>query len=409
MSYKGIVDLYNDLNASVSNVSGLNDFYMLDESEVNRLRNITYPVCISSIPNSSVSDINRAYEEYSMTLLILKNEKKSNTDAASLKIYDECIDLFTKLTDEIMFQRGGRLIVEKDSLEIERVSRLGNDLATGLRLRFILLAPSQIAFPESEITLDNSSNLLGFYTTSKGIDVTATSNSAIWSIRQGSMSSLNNAIINSSPAFTNNKFVFAEPNDSPNAETLSTPVNFSSANFTVIMSVYIDDNPPYDEDRTLFSIDDGLVYNGFPKGNEFSLIIDGSGGANEGSIITKTRTSAGGLTTTGYTNSDTQPYGTSSTVKNIALVNDDSNNLVSIYKEIGVNNDLDVRTSSYAVQHEVMSNCFLRIGGRFNGILNNENVFTDGFEGHVKNVVVYDAALSQSTIAEVFEELNKLP
>lgn len=404
MSYKGIKDLYDDLNASVSNVSGLNDFYMLDESEVNRLRNITYPVCISSIPDSSVSDINRAYEEYSMTLLILKNEKKSNTDVVSLDIYDDCMNLFTKLTDEIMFQRGGRLIVDQDSLTIERVSRLGNDLATGIRLRFNLLAPSQIGFPESETNLANSSNLLGFYTTSKGIDVVATSNSASWSIRQGSMSSLVNGIINRSPSFTNNKFVFVEPNDFPDAEVLTTPVSFSSANFTVIMSVYIDDNPPYDVDRTLFCIDDGLIYNGNPKGNEVSFMINSSSGSSEGNMIIKTRTSAGGTVTSNFADSDTQPYGTSSTVKNIAFVNDDTNNLVSIYKESG--DDIEVRTNSLAVQHQVLSDCFLRIGGRFGGVLNNANVYTQGFEGHVKNVVIYDAALSQSTITDIFEELN---
>lgn len=150
MSYKGMQDLHQDFRNAVGLTSGLNEFYMLNESEVNKLKNISYPVCISSIPNSEISDINRAYEEYSMTVLILKLDSKSNTEFESIGLYDDCVNLFTKLTDNLMAQRDGSLVFNKESFEIERVSRLGNDLATGVRVRFNLLAPSELAFPPSE-------------------------------------------------------------------------------------------------------------------------------------------------------------------------------------------------------------------------------------------------------------------
>ena len=377
MSYKTIQDLNLDLTNAVSSVNGLNEFYMIDESEVNTLRNIQYPVCISSIPNSSISDSNRAYEEYEMTLLILKKEKKTNRRSDSLKLYDECVDLFSSLTDHLMIQRGGVFIVEDDSIQIERVSRLGNDLATGIRVRFILLAPSSIAYPPSETELSIDSNLIGFFTTSMGRDVAVTASQVIWSKRQGTISnSLKNPILNQKPDFTNNVFLFKEPNNYPNAEALSVNgINLSSQNFTIIASIYAPDDTPFNDDRTIFAIDDDTH-----EGRMVALQIV-SGGGDAGSVKVIHRLPNAQIQSSIFTLSDISPYGASGDFKSIALINNFTQNRIDVYIEMGNANVLGlVSLVNGAYSSQFPSNSFLRVGALMHAIQNNDRIFTKGFE-----------------------------
>lgn len=395
MSYKGIQDLYNDFNSAVSNVSGLNQFYMLDESEVNKLRNINYPVCISSIPNSLVSDTNRAYEEYQMTLLILKKDSKLSSDYVSLKLYDDCIDLFTKLTDEIMFQRGGRLIVDQDSLEVERVSRLGNDLATGVRLRFNLLAPSQIAFPPSELELSFTTGLRAFYTSFKGVDVTATASSVVWTPRQNPASFSNIVNLNTSkvPSFSNDLFVFSTPNNELDEEALKVGnISTSGANFTIIMSVYIED-AFLGDNATLFSFDDDTP----ATGDAYAIEIR-SGGGNRGEVNILRRKAGLSIVSDTSSGLNLLGYGSSGSVKNIAIINDFSNNKTTIKTE-----DSEVDVS--AVRSSAIDDMTLILGGRRISSLTQA---MKGIIGELKNFVIYDGALTSSQVNSVFEELDNI-
>ena len=402
MSYKGIQDLYNDLNTSVSNTDGLSSFYMLDESEANKLRDIIYPTCIASIPDSTVSDVNSAYEEYSMTVLILNNDSRLYSDTFSLKIYDDCMDLFSKLSDEILCQRGGRFIIDSDSIEIERVSRLGNDLATGIRVRFKLLAPSMLAYPPSETTVTYVNNLLGFYTTSKGKSVSTTSSSIDWSIEQGSLGSITHSFSSNIVEFTNNKFIFKEPNHAPNAEALQTSVNFSGADFTLIGTVFIDDNPPTEDNRTLFCVSDGVN-----DGELLALEIVSSQSSTDGRISIIQRKTGNAITSTNITNTDISPFGSADKLKSIAFVNNHTEGYFEVYLESNVPGAI-LRIAINGGKPEIFSNSKLIIGAR-PVIFSNHDGNAKGFEGHLKNVLVYDEAVSSNNLIKIFNELVRFP
>tara|TARA_X000001382_G_scaffold130540_1_gene125768 strand:+ start:4706 stop:5890 length:1185 start_codon:yes stop_codon:yes gene_type:complete len=394
MSYKGIQDLHNDFNTAISNVSGLNEFYMLNESEVNKLKNISYPVCISSIPNSSISDINRAYEEYEMVLLILKLDSKANSDYESLKIYDECVDLFSKLSDEVIIQRGGIYIVEEDSLEIERVSKLGNDLATGVRFRFKLLTPSKIGYPPSEIKLSLTEGLRAFYTTFESEYVTATSSSIDWSPIQNpsNFANLKSFNINNVPTFSNNLINFSNPNDTTNEECLKVNnVSTSGFNFTIIMSLYIS-NESLNEQPTLFSFDDGTL------NSEFYAVSIVNAGGNIGEVNIVRKKSGESIVTNVSSGLNLFPYGSAKSVKNIAIVNDQSNTKTIIKTE---SSEIEVSGS----RDTAISNMDLILGARRVISLTSAQ---KGFVGSLKNFAIYDGALTSNQIEHVFGDLDNI-
>ena len=408
MSYKGIKDLYNDLNLAVSKVDGLNQFYMLDESEVNKLRNINYPVCISSIPNSSVSNINRAYEEYSMTLLILKKSSRVSSDYVELGLYDDCVDLFSSLSDEIMGQRNGALIVQEDSFEIERVSKLGNDLATGIRVNFTLLAPSLLAF--ESIVVDDwtlKTNLFALFNGSLGVNRSNDSLSWISQLPTGSPKTITHYNENNIPEYSPPKFTFSLPQTHPNEAFRIENVTFSTANWSVFFKMSIASAEQVDN-QVLLRITDPSSGDGFifglanhsgvgdahqaTDGRPFYQIDDdndlGSGGSetdvNIASAIFET-------------SADLEPL--AETV--VGIVNDSTNDKLHLYVGVG-----DAQTSyEESGSH---SNQFSQAK-----ILIGTSELVDpigyrGFVGTISHIAIYDAALSEAEAATVANDLNSL-
>ncbi len=408
MSYKGIKDLYNDLNLAVSKVDGLNQFYMLDESEVNKLRNINYPVCISSIPNSSVSNINRAYEEYSMTLLILKKSSRVSSDYVELGLYDDCVDLFSSLSDEIMGQRNGALIVQENSFEIERVSKLGNDLATGIRVNFTLLAPSLLAF--ESIVVDNwtlNTNLFALFNGSLGVN--RSNDSLSWSsqLPTGSPKTITHYNENNIPEYSPPRFTFSLPQAHPNEAFRMENVTFSTANWSVFFKMSIASAVQTDN-QVLLRITDPSSGDGFifglanhsgvgdahqaTDGRPFYQIDDdndlGSGGSetdvNISSAIFET-------------SADLEPL--SETV--VGIVNDSTNDKLHLYVGVG-----DAQTSyEESGSH---SNQFSQAK-----ILIGTSELVDpigyrGFVGTISHIAIYDSALSEAEATTVANDLNSL-
>jgi hypothetical protein len=405
MSYKGIRDLYNDLNLAVSKVDGLNQFYMLDESEVNKLRNINYPVCISSIPNSSVSNINRAYEEYSMTLLILKKSSRLSSDYTELSLYDDCMDLFSSLSDEIMGQRNGALIIQEDSFEIERVSKLGNDLATGIRVNFTLLAPSLLAF--ESIVADDwtlNTNLFALFNGSLGVNRSNDSLSWTSQLPSGSPKTITHYNENNIPEYSPPRFTFSLPQTTPNEGFRIENVTFSTANWSIFFKMSVASVTQTDT-QVLLRITDPSSGDGFifglgthsgstdsqqaQDGRPFYQIDDDNDSGNEIDV-----NSASAIY---ETSADLEPL--SETV--VGIVNDSTNNKLHLYVGVGNAQTSYEESGSHSNQ---FSQAKILIG---------TSELVDplgyrGFLGTISHIAIYDAALSEAQASTVSNDLNSL-
>jgi len=329
MNYKSLQHIYNDFNTAVSNTSGLNELYMFDESEINKINNYNYPVCIIEPPNSKVSDINRAYEEYELVCFILKPESRTHSDYHSLSLYDDCMSLFHQMMNKILATRDGEYILNEDSLQVERLTKFGADLTKGVKVTLTLLAPSSLGFSvaSSPVALPYESNLKAFYNAASGVLVN--SNSIAWTPTKPLGSSLNMTHLRSDNivAFDGTDFVFESPVTFSSSEALQIPsISFSSASFTVFAKVFISQEAVNDS-MTLFSFSKDAQLDFFR-----ARVKTGGGGEGNLELLVDDDTSA---TTESFSSVDLRPYGNPSELKVIALVNDHANQKTILYTETG--------------------------------------------------------------------------
>lgn len=391
MNYKSIRNIFSDFSTAVSNTEGLNQLYMFDESEINKIRNYNYPVCIIEPPNSRVSDINRAYEEYEMVCFILKPERKDKSDIYSISLYDDCMSLFHNMMKKILAVRDGEYILNEDSIQIERISKFGADLTRGVKLTFTLLAPSALGFASSSapISLPYETNLKGFYLASSGVSVNY--NSILWQPLKPLNSTLNISHLESDKIvpFGGEVFSFENPITITSSEALQIPsISFSSASFTVFAKVFISDEPTTDH-MTLFSFSKDA------QEDYFRARVT-SGGGIDGSLtlLIDDDTSA---TSDILTTVDLKPYGDSSELKTIAIVNDHVNQKTIIYTE-------DDTTEVASFRDDTISNSQFIFGAT----KLNEYVIYQGFVGSLQGLAIYDEAVSASNVNLIINKFKTL-
>ena len=391
MNYKSIRNIFSDFSTAVSNTEGLNRLYMFDESEINKIRNYNYPVCILEPPNSRVSDINRAYEEYEMVCFILKPERKDKSDIYSISLYDDCMSLFHNMMKKILAVRDGEYILNEDSIQIERISKFGVDLTKGVKLTFTLLAPSALGFASSStpISLPYETNLKGFYLASSGVSVNY--NSILWEPLKPLNSTLNISHLESDKIvpFGGEVFSFENPITITSSEALQIPsISFSSASFTVFAKVFISDEPTTDH-MTLFSFSKDA------QEDYFRARVT-SGGGIDGSLtlLIDDDTSA---TSDVLTSVDLKPYGDSSNLKTIAIVNDHVNQKTIIYTEDGTNEVASFRDDT------ISNSQFI-----FGATKLNEYVIYQGFVGSLQGLAIYDEAVSASNVNLIINKFKTL-
>ena len=391
MNYKSIRNIFSDFSTAVSNTEGLNRLYMFDESEINKIRNYNYPVCILEPPNSRVSDINRAYEEYEMVCFILKPERKDKSDIYSISLYDDCMSLFHNMMKKILAVRDGEYILNEDSIQIERISKFGVDLTKGVKLTFTLLAPSALGFASSStpISLPYETNLKGFYLASSGVSVNY--NSILWEPLKPLNSTLNISHLESDKIvpFGGEVFSFENPITITSSEALQIPsISFSSASFTVFAKVFISDEPTTDH-MTLFSFSKDA------QEDYFRARVT-SGGGIDGSLtlLIDDDTSA---TSDVLTSVDLKPYGDSFNLKTIAIVNDHVNQKTIIYTEDGTNEVASFRDDT------ISNSQFI-----FGATKLNEYVIYQGFVGSLQGLAIYDEAVSASNVNLIINKFKTL-
>jgi len=397
MSAKSIQDLYTDLNAMVANISGLNQFFMIDKSEINNTKNYKYPILVVEPPNSSMSNINKGFEDYEMVCFILSPSSKDSTAFQELALYDEAMDLFNKVLSGIAIQRGGKYVVLMDSFEFERISRVGADQVSGLKVTFNLLAPTALALvqdppnpPATQLT--HSSNLIGFYTASYGLTITA--NSVLWNPIQAPTVVLPMTHLRDDEivGFDGTNLNFAGDNGFNDTDSIQIPsITFSSGSFTVLATLHVNDGSEISDNISLFSFSDDLE-------NDYFKVLIIAGGGIDGDVQLEIRDPES-LSVSTNTVIDLRPYGSPSETKTIAIVNDPSADKVYLYTE---DNTWDFNTS----RSDTITNSQFIFGARLLSAAYPEPY--RGFYGDLRNLAIYDAALTETEARAIMTEMKVL-
>ena len=245
-TYKTLKNLTDSFGAAQNNVVGLNSHHVLYESEINSIKNINYPTIVTEVPNSSIENVNRGMETFEVVVFVLKQELTKLDNQAEL--YDDCLALFDAWLSELMTQRGGEYILIKDSIDIERLQKFGNDSSYGCRVEFEMLVPSVIVGSAESLALD-SQNLYAYYDSSYDVTLSVQSG-VVWGMHSGSKTGLTNitsSILADDELFTaystvSDSFIF-EPmyGQFNHAATLEVKdLSFSGSNWTISMLVRID-------------------------------------------------------------------------------------------------------------------------------------------------------------------------
>lgn len=148
MSYYKLEDMESALSSAVTATQNINSFLMIELGELNGHHNLSYPLCMVEPPNSEVSNLNKAWERYDVVCYILNPESSSVENVLE---YDNASFNFSEWMSNLMKQREGDYVLEKDSLTFERVRNIGNDRLIGIKASFNMLIPSVLSHDFSEL------------------------------------------------------------------------------------------------------------------------------------------------------------------------------------------------------------------------------------------------------------------
>tara|TARA_B100000287_G_scaffold423584_2_gene467042 strand:- start:142 stop:1368 length:1227 start_codon:yes stop_codon:yes gene_type:complete len=408
MSYIVLETISSSFSRAVGNTSGLNDYYMVDESEVNQIRNISYPCLIVEVPNSSVLSINRAYEEYQMSCFVLYKYDSTKDFAAQVGVYDQAIQKLESVITNMLLQRNGKFIVESDSFEIERLKNFGSDKSIGIKCEFTLLAPSNLGNFTERSTLDDNivfpltTNLISLFHGGNNVNRTNSSLSWLSSVNGAGVSQQTITHFNGSdvPEYSSPTFTFSTSNSEG---MVLDGLNFSSANFCVVFRLSIN-YPNTPDHTTIFDLYEASTGDGLRLGAQ-------SGVSTEGRAFVMLDEDDDGVDETAgntyvYFNEDINELDINPLSEcSLAFVNDATNN--EMYLKILPNDSTTVET--HKLTNQSHSNQFLNAKMTIGmADLRPYNFGYRGLAGTVSHIAIYDSALTDSDVDEVLIDIKEL-
>lgn len=406
MSFKNIQNLTTDFASSWYLASTSKSFHLITESEINKLKNTSYPLCVIEPPSSKIADINKAREEYDLTCFILKKKSSRVSDYNPATEYDEALSLFNNFIGFLAAQRNGQYIVDGESFVVERVSRFGADMSIGVKVNFTLLAPSKLAFSgtiPALSTLPYTNNLWSFHTSMFGITTTDGYMSWLPLINNtGGTFALASEEANQVPTLTmRNTIAFSAPTDTYSSECLSNSfLTLNSSDFTVFVTLQTPEEPSPSGYSAIFNVKGNndfdnltLRIQNFGE-HEGSMYLDIMQDIGEGN---SPRTSLGSYL---VNTSNVKPYGTLGNPKTIALVHEGSEGIIRVYWQ----NELNL-ISYREIEQEYISfgSKTFRLGARQDGTDNSL-----GLIGEVSNVAIYNEAVPIQDVFNIMFALNNL-
>ncbi|BAQ93002.1 hypothetical protein [uncultured Mediterranean phage uvMED] len=399
MGYKSLTQLYNDFKLAVDRVDGLGDLHMINESEINKIKSFNSPLCVVEIPNSTISNINKAWEEYDISFFVLTPQRKNVVDYGELSAYyDECMDEFSKFIGELLKQRDGDYVIDKGSFEIERINDFSNHLLSGVKVNFSLLAPSYLGYhnslPESNWTV--TSNLIGLWRGDKNL--IRANNALAWgsTLHSGGIKYLVHSDATTVPEYSSPTLTFLH-NDSIKLTNLT----FSNSNWSIFFKMSIQDyaTQPAANHQTIFRItdpssgdgfqlriktsgidteQDGLALYQIDEDNDSGSVDD----VNNGTLLEFTPSS------------DLAPFSNGM----IGLVNNASTGVVTLYAGDFVYTSTNAHDNQFTASN-------LWIGS---GRLEEFDFNYAGLNGTISHIALYDAAVDSNIIPTIKNDLELL-
>lgn len=386
MSYATLNHINLSFSSAVSSIYGLDSYLMIDISELNGYHNLNYPLCIVEPPNSSVSNINKAWEDYEMSCYILQVDDPSTPNVEQ---YDTCTHLFSTLLDKVMKQREGNYCLDKESVQIERVRDVGNDKLIGVKTSFNILMPSiMIGGYETPDSL-NTVNLYAYFDAVSG-DISVDDDAISWASSSSDSKQLvhsphtsnSNGLTNPTFSSVHKEFIFGGYAALGTAETLFLgDVSFTNQNFSIFLKVKIP-HPKSTHDHLIFQLPNSPDY--------MALKYVGTNGAHEGKLKLQA-----GDTENFVASTSTTPFGDADNYIVLGVINNYSETKTTVY----------VGNSSYdndgAYSSATVTDADLHIGSR-----HSEYGDFSGFEGSLRSVAIYDEAVTDSKAQSIINYLN---
>ena len=404
MSYTTLSQISTACSDAVSNTSGLNSFYMIDEGRINELHNTSYPACFINIPDSSVGNINRGWETYEMECLILKPQSKLYSDAFSIaQYYDNAVDLFNGFISNLMGQRGGDFAFDKESITIERISNFGNDELAGVKCSFNLSIPSILnnftAAASTPLAWSVTSNLKALFHGARNVNRTANSLNWTSELPIGGAQTIVHSNSAATPTYVSPAFTFSSL-ITPHTQNIKIdPITFSTADWSVFFKMSVK-SVVQGDNQVIMEIFEPLNKNGF----RFGLQTSANSPTQDGLPFYKIDDDSDSVDETAVSSSiyesnlDLEPL--ADTV--IGLVNDSSSNTLTLYVDSGVSQVSHSVSGSHSVP---FTDARIVIGG---AILNVWDFGYRGFNGTISHVAIYDSALSAGDSNTVSTDLSNL-
>jgi len=386
MSYTTLNHINTSLNNAVAAIYGLDSYLMIDISELNGHHNLNYPLCIVEPPNSSISNINKAWEDYEFSCYVLQIDDSSTPNVEQ---YDTCTHLFSNLLTKLMKQQEGVYSFDKESVSIERVRDIGNDKLIGVKASFNILMPSiLIGGYEVADSLDTV-NLYSYFNAAIGA-ITITDTTISWASSSSDSKQLvhsphdSNSDGVTNPTFSSvyKEFIFGGHSPLGNGETLFLGgVTFTNQNFSVFLKVKIP-QPTKAHDHFIFQ---------FPNSPDYmALKYVGTNGSYEGRLKLQA-----GYTESFVGSTHTTPFGDAENYVILGVINNYSDTKTTVY----------VGNSSYdndgAYSAATVTDADFHIGSR-----HSEYGDFNGFAGSLRSVAIYDEAVTDSKAQSIINYLN---
>jgi len=393
MSYNTLNQLKNSFIASVGNTPGLNGFYMIDESEINKIHNVSYPACFLDIPDSSISNVNKAWEDYELSCLILKPEPKIANDNYSINFYDEALALFEGLLHNLAGQRNGDYALDSSSISIERVSNLGNDLSIGCRVKFTLSVPSiLIGASTTTVLAIPTTGLHSHFNIDNSLSIS--SSSLNWNAKSPNASKRIAAIDHVGDKAKKPYYNHLGKSLIFTGETLGGTngvqiggTSFSSPSFSIFFKCHIPAFPGANQGNTT----GGYLISTEPNGLGFTFEVKlVTSGAHEGKFTVRAKDSRGDVTSSTSDIIKLTPITSSDGYATLGIINDHS--AQKIYISVGTTRYTLAMYSDFSI-----NNNDIHIGCRHR----TSTLDNDGLEMQLKDVVIYSRALPTSEVANL--------
>jgi hypothetical protein len=376
MSYTTLNTLSSAFSSAVDATTGLDSYLMIDSSELNAHHNINYPVCVVEPPNSSVSNINKAWEDYDVSCFVLQVDD-SNVD--NVIQYDTCLSLFTSFLANLMKQRDGEYVLDKDSISIERIRGEGNDNLIGVKVGFNLLVPSVLISDTADLTV-LTDGLYGYWDGDRNVAFSHSSLS--WGSADGTPQRTFTNTGESTediPSYDSNggAFIFQGFSALGKAETLMlSDVTFTNANHSIFFRLQL---PEIDGD------DEQILYE-FPPDAEgdYNRVVIIKGGAHDGKFKITVDDNAGNRDDFDWSD-DNLPIGSRTQFAVVGFINNASDELTTI----SINNRF-LTSGNY--RNDVITNSDLHVGSRH---ITGGYGDMSGYLGVISHIAIYDKALSK--------------